>query len=97
MDMISPFTAEVGLGGSETGAGRRSPPARRRGAGTGAARPDRLIWWTLAEATLESIWAGAHLAPEFLPDPPTAEKALKAAVREAHVEQPSAAEICLQD
>jgi hypothetical protein len=47
-----------------------------------------LIWWTLAEArinrpTLESIWAGAQLAPEFLPDPPTAEKALKAVVREA--------------
>jgi len=52
-----------------------------------------LIWWTLAEAridrsTLENIWAGAQLAPELLPDPPTAEKALKAAVREAAVGQP---------
>lgn len=52
-----------------------------------------LIWWTLAEAridrsTLEKIWAGAQLAPEHLPDPPTAEKALKAAVREAAVGQP---------
>lgn len=52
-----------------------------------------IVYWTLAEAridrsTLESIWAGAPLAPEFLPDPPTAEKALKAAVREAAVGQP---------
>lgn len=49
-----------------------------------------LIWWTFAEAridrsTLETIWARAQLAPEFLPDPPTTEKALKAAVREATV------------
>ena len=52
-----------------------------------------LIWWTLAEAridrsTLENIWAGAQLAPEYLPDPPTAEKALKSAVREAAIGQP---------
>jgi hypothetical protein len=52
-----------------------------------------MIWWTLAEAridrgTLENIWASAQLAPEYLPDPPTAEKALKAAVREAAVGQP---------
>ncbi len=52
-----------------------------------------LIWWTLAEAsidrsTLENIWSGAQLAAEFLPDPPTAEKALKAAVREAAIGQP---------
>ena len=52
-----------------------------------------LIWWTLAEAridrsTLENIWAGAQLAPEYLPDPPTAEKALKSAVREAALGQP---------
>ena len=52
-----------------------------------------LIWWTLAEAridrsTLESIWAGAQLAPDYLPDPPTAEKALKSAVREAALGQP---------
>jgi hypothetical protein len=52
-----------------------------------------LIWWTLSDAkidraTLENIWTGAQLAPEYLPDPPTAEKALKAAVREASVGQP---------
>ena len=52
-----------------------------------------LIWWTLSDAkidrsTLENIWTGAQLAPEYLPDPPTAEKALKAAVREAAVGQP---------
>jgi len=52
-----------------------------------------LIWWTLAEAridrsTLENIWSGAQLAPEYLPDPPTAEKALKSAVREAAIGQP---------
>jgi hypothetical protein len=52
-----------------------------------------LIWWTLAEAridrsTLENIWASAQLAPEYLPDPPTAEKALKSAVREAALGQP---------
>lgn len=52
-----------------------------------------LIWWTLAEAridrsALENLWARAQLAPEHLPDPPTAEKALKAAVREAAVGQP---------
>jgi hypothetical protein len=52
-----------------------------------------LIWWTLAEAridrsSLEKLWSDAKLAPEFLPDPPTAEKALKSAVREAAVGQP---------
>jgi hypothetical protein len=52
-----------------------------------------LIWWTLARgpldrSTLENIWARAQLAPEHLPDPATAEKALKAAVREAAVGQP---------
>jgi hypothetical protein len=52
-----------------------------------------LIWWTLSDAkidrsTLENIWTGAQLAPEYLPEPPTAEKALKAAVREAAVGQP---------
>ncbi len=52
-----------------------------------------LTWWTLAEAridrsTLEKLWTRAKLAPEYLPDPPTAEKALKSAVREAAVGQP---------
>jgi hypothetical protein len=52
-----------------------------------------IVYWTLSEAridrsTLEKIWSGAQLAPEFLPDPPTAEKALKVAVREAAIGQP---------
>ena len=52
-----------------------------------------LIWWTLAEAridrsNLETIWASAQLAPDHLPEPPTAEKALKAAVRETAIGQP---------
>ena len=52
-----------------------------------------IVYWTLAEAridrsALEQLWAGAQLAPEHLPEPPTAEKALKAAVREAAVGQP---------
>lgn len=51
-----------------------------------------LIWWTLAEAkidrtTLEAIWTGAQLALEYLPDPPTEEKALKSAIRETAVGQ----------
>jgi hypothetical protein len=52
-----------------------------------------LIWWTLAEArinrsTLENIWSSSQLPSEYLPDPPTAEKALKSAVREAAIGQP---------
>ena len=52
-----------------------------------------IVYWTLAEAridrnTLEQLWSCAQLAPEHLPEPPTAEKALKAAVREAAVGQP---------
>jgi len=53
-----------------------------------------IVYWTLAEARitrteLENVWSAAQLAPQFLPDPPTAEKALKAAVREAAVGQPN--------
>ena len=52
-----------------------------------------IVYWTLAEAridrgTLEKLWTGSLLPPEYLPDPPTAEKALKAAVRETAVGQP---------
>lgn len=52
-----------------------------------------LVYWsltaaTLEHATLERIWDAAKLARGCLPDPPTAEKALKAAVREAAVGQP---------
>ena len=51
-----------------------------------------LVWWTLTDARitrslLESVWSSAGLAPELLPEPPTPEKALKAAVREAAVGQ----------
>ena len=47
-----------------------------------------LIWWTLSDArlgrsTLESIWATAGLDPAHLPEPPTAEKAIKLAARMA--------------
>jgi hypothetical protein len=45
-----------------------------------------VIWWTLAEArtsrsTLESIWNTTGLDLGHLPEPPTAEKAIKAAAR----------------
>ena len=51
-----------------------------------------LIFWSLGDAridraTLESLWSGAALDAALLPDPPTAEKALKLAVREAQVGQ----------
>jgi len=51
-----------------------------------------IVYWTLAEvridrSTLETIWSRAQLAPEHLPDPPTIERALKAAVRECAVGQ----------
>jgi len=49
-----------------------------------------LLWWTLDDAritrsTLLAIWAEAGLAPNHLPEPPTPQKALRAAVREASV------------
>lgn len=51
-----------------------------------------LCWWTLADATverttLEKTWLDSCLAAEFLPEPPTAERALKTATREALVGQ----------
>lgn len=53
-----------------------------------------LIWWALADArvnraTLEGVWAGAGLDLGALPEPPSAEKALKTAVREAQVGEAS--------
>jgi hypothetical protein len=47
-----------------------------------------LIWWTLADArvsrpALETTWASANLDPAHLPEPPTAEKAIKNAARMA--------------
>jgi hypothetical protein len=66
---------------------------RRTLAHDGGAHLGDIVYWALAEAridrsTLENIWAGAQLTPEFLPDPPTAEKAFKAAAREAALGQP---------
>lgn len=60
---------------------------------TGGEHIGDLVYWSLSAAsierrTLEGIWGVAQLSPSFLPDPPTAEKALKAAVREAAVGQP---------
>jgi hypothetical protein len=60
---------------------------------TGGQHLGDIAYWTLAEAridrsTLENIWASAQLSPAFLPEPPTAEKALKAAIREAATGQP---------
>ncbi|MEW5848039.1 MAG: DUF6744 family protein [Myxococcota bacterium] len=52
-----------------------------------------LVWWTLSDAavdraTLESTWNNAKLPVELLPEPPTAEKALKVSVRETAVGKP---------
>lgn len=52
-----------------------------------------LIWWSLSDArvdrgTLTTIWQEAGLPGELLPEPPTAEKAFKGAVREVQVGQP---------
>lgn len=49
-----------------------------------------LVFWTLAEArvdreTLERVWREAKLDVSLLPEEPTAERALKLAVREAQV------------
>ncbi len=51
-----------------------------------------LLWWTLEDARvtrsrLEEVWNNAGLSPAFLPEPPTPEKALKTAVREAQAGQ----------
>ena len=51
-----------------------------------------IVYWTLSEArvdrrTLEAIWTAAGLDPAHLPEPPTAEKAIKLAARTAAVGQ----------
>jgi hypothetical protein len=51
-----------------------------------------MVWWTLEDARigrarLEEIWTAAGLSTALLPEPPTPEKALRAAVREAAVGQ----------
>jgi hypothetical protein len=58
----------------------------------GGAHLGDLIWWTLADAridrtTLERIWSLAGLDSGHLPAPPSAEKTLKAAAREAALGQ----------
>jgi hypothetical protein len=59
---------------------------------TAGAHVGDILWWTLDDARtprhrLEAIWADAGLSRSFLPEPPTAEKALRTAVREAQVGQ----------
>lgn len=59
---------------------------------SGGAHLGDICFWTLYDAaidrtSLESHWLSAGLAPELLPEPPTAERALKAAVRESAVGQ----------
>ena len=59
---------------------------------TGGEHLGDLIFWTLTDAridraTLESYWKAAGLDTGLLPDEPTAERALKIAVREAQVGQ----------
>ncbi|ACL64466.1 hypothetical protein A2cp1_1121 [Anaeromyxobacter dehalogenans 2CP-1] len=51
-----------------------------------------MLWWTLQDARisrarLEEVWTGAGLSTALLPEPPTPEKALRTAVREAAVGQ----------
>ena len=51
-----------------------------------------MLWWTLEDARisrdrLEEVWVGAGLSTALLPEPPTPEKALRTAVREAQVGQ----------
>ena len=52
-----------------------------------------LVWWSLAEArvdriTLEAIWNESGLPAELLPEPPSVEKAFKAAIKESQVGEP---------
>lgn len=51
-----------------------------------------MLWWTLEDARisrarLEEVWTAAGLSTGLLPEPPTPEKALRTAVREAAVGQ----------
>jgi hypothetical protein len=51
-----------------------------------------MLWWTLENARiartgLEDVWTAAGLSTGLLPEPPTPEKALRTAVREAAVGQ----------
>jgi len=51
-----------------------------------------MVWWTLNDASLDrgtllARWTGAGLSADLLPEPPTAEKALRLAVRGSQVGQ----------
>lgn len=51
-----------------------------------------MVWWTLSDASLDRTslvakWTGAGLSADLLPEPPTAEKALRLAVRSSQVGQ----------
>jgi hypothetical protein len=59
---------------------------------TGGEHLGDMIFWSLTDArvdrtTLESLWSNAGLDVALLPDPPTAEKALKGAIRESQTGQ----------
>lgn len=52
-----------------------------------------IVWWGLTDARisrveLTKIWSLESLSPELLPEPPSAERAFKAAIREAQIGQP---------
>ncbi|HET9621327.1 MAG TPA: DUF6744 family protein [Kofleriaceae bacterium] len=60
--------------------------------GKGTQHLGDIVFWQLADArvdraTLESLWRGAGLDAALLPEEPTAERALKQAVREAQIGQ----------
>jgi len=51
-----------------------------------------MVWWTLSDASLDRTslvakWTGSGLSADLLPEPPTAEKALRLAVRSSQVGQ----------
>jgi len=59
---------------------------------TGGPHLGDVLYWTLADArvtrsTLEQVWTGAGLDPALLPEPPTAERTIKAAARSAAIGQ----------
>ena len=65
----------------------------RRSLSTGGEHLGDLVFWSLSEARidrvqLESIWSQAQLDPGLLPDAPSAEKAIKLAVRESATGHP---------
>jgi hypothetical protein len=81
--------------GAATSQGEQEPmslSAIRQHLQTAGEHVGDLLWWTLEDARitrsrLEAVWNDAGLSPSFLPEAPTAEKALKTAVREAQTGQ----------